>query len=305
MVVQGSSNAESGLPRREDAANGGRELQEDGTPALETDGSHLGAYRFDGLPTTPFRPTEKEQYVICPAAYERGQRDEEADFESWWKLRGTIFHEAIQYPDNFGEVYRGVLANAHPDIRKHGFPCNDAFLATEKAKLMRWVDAYGDYIRRHNITILDREVELDYTVAGLPHQCHVDALAIHPDTPEGFVEIHDYKTGNKWSKDALNRKVQFGDYWYAAHQNGVPVNRVWWGHVQDLTRAKGHFLYPLLITKADIPYIQDYTVRVVTAIRSGAFPYNNYGVNSPCTACEFKESCPAFEYGYEQPVDID
>jgi len=243
----------------------------------------------------PIHPTEKEQYVACPAAYEFHRVLGLApDFESWWKLRGTIFHKAIcQDIAAFHDVARDVIESAG-EIRRHGFPMDDEFLKKQLAELLMQVSYYKSYVENNNITVVGREILLDYSVmvgvgearTSIPHRCTIDALTVHPDTPSGYFEIHDYKTGNKWPDHALNRKVQFGDYYL----------------VKDLLRSgeDAKFLYPLRISEDDFPYIEDYTTRVIRGMEAGVFPYNNYGPNSGCSPCEYHDSCPRFEIGFER-----
>ncbi len=256
-------------------------------------------------------PSHLQTYARCPAKYHYEYVEKVVPaFHMWAKLKGTIVHNTLFHgPSQFNAIFDSIIIEAQREapiletperIEKDRLPMEQAILE------------YDKFMVKHNVITVERELTLRYKVCGVPFEGTLDHLIQLPDTPEGMVDIVDYKTGLKWGKEALNRNLQFGHYYMAARQNDYHVHRVYWGHFKDLVRWKsdgkeavrgelrGPFLYPLYITDNDIPMIVDWTVALVTQIKTKK-PF--FAANDQvCKMCEFSEHCPTFKIGYQDPT---
>lgn len=250
-------------------------------------------------------PTELEQYQRCPKSYEfQYVQHAEPLYRSWYMLRGSIIHQVFEAGLNeFDQIFRSITA----DMESIG--ASQETIDKDRPKMLEQCRSYFQYIHRHDIQIIGREVPLDFEFAGRKFRCKIDALAKHEDTPKGQLEIHDYKTGVKWCYPSMNRKLQFFAYYYAAEQNSFRINRVFWGQTKDLERYKtdgkkavkgewkGQFLYPLKIQRSDYEVAKEQAFQIIRGIESGIFFTNNY--MQQCKMCEFERKCPKFEIGIQ------
>jgi RecB family exonuclease len=262
---------------------------------------------------TPIHPTEKETFQRCPAAWHyEYELQIPAPYHTWAKVRGCILHEIFKLGlEYFDQIYTGTIAFYEKNGDDIWFRPKD--MDKEYASIREQAEGFFRYMHEHEIITLYTEKTFQFNIKGIDHEGTLDRICRHPDTPEGMVEIHDYKTGNKWSKDSIDRKVQFFDYYLAAEQNGFKINRVFWGHTKDLNRFKtncksgnkgdfkGPFLYPIVITPGDTDFLTENTERIVKAMRTGAWFYNSVGPNAPCDMCPYAYgTCPRLEKGLQE-----
>jgi ATP-dependent exoDNAse (exonuclease V) beta subunit len=67
-------------------------------------------------------------------------------------------------------------------------------MAKERPKILDMCSEYFRWLIEADVETVGREVTLQYTLLDRPHQGTIDHIAKLPDTPEGQVEIIDYKT---------------------------------------------------------------------------------------------------------------
>lgn len=259
-----------------------------------------------------FHPTELECYQLCPMLYKFQHVDRlEPPYQSWYKIRGSIIHAVLEMGfDSFDAMFIKHTAG------RDDIGASEETIQKDRIKMREQCQSYFQYLAINHIHIIEREVSMTYTLCGEKFMCRLDAIAKHEDTPKGMVEIHDYKTGTKWCYPSMNRKIQFGHYYWAAGANSYNVNRVWWGQTQDLLRYKtdgkkavkgqwrGQFLYPIKIgsdlignvdAQTDMAYIIASSNPIIRAINAEIFYPNNY--SQQCRLCEYERVCPKFAVG--------
>ena len=262
-----------------------------------------------------YRPTEIESYIRCGLKHHyEVMLDKKPSYHNWPKVRGTIIHETIFHGlEFFDEAWKAAIRE-----------CGDVpILASEEAMqkdrpmMIEQVANILHYIGRQGIDIIDKEVNLKWEVGPYKFQGTVDAFCVMPDTPEDMVEIIDYKSGVKWAKPALDRKIQFGLYWYGAKQNELNVNRMFWVHTKDFNlykttgkkarkgEMKGQGFYPIEIKESDMPVLKEWVMGACWAMEHDVKLPAEGGPNSPCNNCEFGEQCPKYETGLIETHGLD
>jgi hypothetical protein len=185
---------------------------------------------------------------------------------------------------------------------------------------------YFNKMERDGIQVLEREAKYRYLIPvqgeKQAYQCEgtIDAITIHPDTPEGMVEIEDFKTGERWCDESLNRDIQFAAYCEALNQKtDYKVNRVFWCKTSDLApyktnkrgapprigTPKGKFYYPVRILREDMYFLRETVHNIIRAIQAGIRYPAAGGRDAPCKRCEWERVCPKFRVGYEKPNPQD
>ena len=283
-----------------------------------------------GTKENPWHFTSLEEYMYCPRKWLYGQTVGEPIY-SWYALRGTIIHKTFEEGmERFSKIFHEEIEKTTQPIHVNPkLPASPEFLAKEHDTLSALLPHYWRVLKLFQIKILEREKQMSMCLPlemckGL--KCGkqwftgtVDAIAIHPDTPDGMVEIHDYKSGRKWPQEALNRKLQFGGYYMLARQNGYNVNRVFWGHVQGLEVAKSNtksgvlkgeyknpFFYGVVITERDLAFVLEQALHVIHGIEAGVFPWASSGADAPCGMCPYAmDVCPSFETGNRNDIHLE
>jgi hypothetical protein len=166
------------------------------------------------------------------------------------------------------------------------------------------------WFAEQGIEIRQREVPFRYVIGDYPFEGTVDAIAVHPDTPEGMVEIHDYKTGSLQAPQQLNRNMQFIAYHKMLSDNGYKVNRVFWGRAQDLLtyRAdgkggkkgdwRGPFLYPVVVSAEDYGMLEEFVRGTIAKITTATIVAPE--PSSLCGMCEVADLCPSMKTGFDK-----
>ena len=266
----------------------------------------------------PMHPTDLELFQLCPEKYWRSKDPSvKRRYVSNALIKGQAMHrwlakyvapdvpnyKALAGVQELREIVFAVAEEYNQnEIELAGLVCDLGDLEIMATKVV-------EYVYEHGIKILHTELTLPYKLCWLKYEDFegtIDVVAVHPDTPEGMVEIWDYKTGQKFVENVLNRKLQFGHYYIAAGQRGMKVNRVFWAHCQDLIprqkkskygnvgEPKGQFLYPVHISKEDAETIMYWTGDIVAAINAD-IRYLSPG--QLCQACEYNDTCPRFKVG--------
>jgi hypothetical protein len=269
------------------------------------------------LPTTQknpkkvFSPTELQSLLRCPKAYALEHETfpkKWPHIESFAKIRGTIFHKAVQFElsdtADITDLYHAEVAAA----RKRGTIMMEQQLNLEA--MIYQVQEYWIYLGEKSIKTIAREVPLQMEYAGVTIKTNgLDAVCSHRTTPSDMVEIHDYKTGNMPSHEVLNRNLQFGLYYILAKRNGYLVNNFWWFKTKDLVRFKsgkrkgersGEVMYAVQFSALDEDTIYHMTKEAVRLHQSGARPWAgaSHIKGGPCEFCEFAmTACPRFTIG--------
>jgi hypothetical protein len=168
-----------------------------------------------------------------------------------------------------------------------------------------------DVCHTKGIELTEQENTMQFKVGPYDFEGTTDVIGRMPGTPEGYVELIDWKFGRKQSNEQLNRNLQHGLYYVMLRQHGYKVNSNWWVHMNDFLPyvkkgkhgdvgdLRGPGFYPILITDKDIPYIEKQTLQICEDIIVGNFIQHSYGPNAPCPYCEYKDSskCPRFDVG--------
>jgi RecB family exonuclease len=259
-------------------------------------------------------PTQLQTFQQCPMRYKLRVLDAIApSWGNFFAVRGTIIHRVFN--EGFDKLTRIFWEEMKKNDPVRMYPSSDLSMEKKQAlhdDLVTLLPGYWDYLNFWDIEIRERERTFQFDFANAHFQGTVDAIAVHPDTPEGMVEIHDYKSGRKFGREALSRNLQFGLYYVAATLNGYTVNRVFWCHVKDLEKykadskktaarkgdRKGQFLYSVRILPEDLPLLETQVKTILTCIDRGLFFWNSYGSDAPCEPfCEFAHTgdCPAYK----------
>lgn len=264
----------------------------------------------------PYHPTELESYQYCPEKYFLGKDATIVpNYKHWAMWKGSMFHRMMdRHHDKAADelVWKNEWARcikeetAHPEFVVQGEPAGEAMYLAYKE--MVW------FLKEKNIEVLETEKTFMYRIKDMDFSGTVDAVVRMPDTPHGMVELLDYKTGVKWANEAINRKLQFGHYYIAAWQHGMRVNRVFWVHTRDLDRykkdckggkkgeRKGDVLYPIYITKDDVPAVVAWTYALVNGIENELRYPNPFAL---CQMCEYAHACPRYTVGIKKLESTD
>lgn len=259
-----------------------------------------------------YHATGVQEYMRCGEKYRlREIESAPPDFISAALLRGVIFHRTLEEGiSSFDHIFNQTLKQKLP-IRR------EEWLLNERDNLREMCVQYFRYLDRHDIDVMFREKTMNYKIGEREFEGTIDALAIHPDTPAKMIEIHDYKTGRMWPREAMDRNVQLANYFFMAGQNGYNVNRVFWGKASDLLPYKrdgkravkgdlrGRFLYEVKITVIDYPFVKRLNLEAVRGIESGVFMFNGaLGPEPACVSCEFSVTkCEKFRSGFQSAAN--
>jgi len=265
-------------------------------------------------------PTQLETFQICPRKYQYDIVDGiKPEYVNWWALRGTIIHKTFEAGfQAFSKLYWDEINQSPKPIHKaRTVEISRAELQTEHDNLSLILPNYWVFLNRFAIEVKEREKTFNWKYLDRDFEGTVDAIAVHPDTPDGMVEIHDYKSGKKWGEHALNRKLQFALYFNAAFKAGYKVNRVFWCHVKDLTPYKhdskitgakagdlrGQFLYPVKISLHDDASVTSMVEPILRSIEASLFPMTGAS-SGHCALCPYADKpCPRFSVGYDEAKD--
>ncbi len=250
---------------------------------------------------------------MCPMKYKLSIVDNiKPAWGNYFMVRGTIIHRVFN--EGFDKLTRIFWDEIEKNKPVRMYPSSD--MPRDKLQdlhdnLVSLLPGYWDFLNFWGIEIRERERTFEFDFANSHFQGTVDAIAVHPDTPPGMVEIHDYKSGRKFGPQALSRNLQFGLYYVGATLNGYTVNRVFWCHVKDLEKyksdskktaarkgeRKGQFLYPVKLVPEDLPLLETQVKTILQCIDHKYFYWNSYGSDAPCEPfCEFAHNgCPAFK----------
>ena len=187
-----------------------------------------------------YHPTQLQTFQQCPMKYKLRYVDKlTTDYSNYFMVRGTIIHRVFN--EGFDKLTRIFWEEIEKNKPVRMYASSDIprdKLQLEHDALVQILPGYWEFLNFWGIEIRERERTFEFDFAGKSFQGTVDAIAVHPDTPKGMVEIHDYKSGRKFGTQALSRNLQFGLYYVGATLNGYTVNRVFWCHVKDLEKYK-------------------------------------------------------------------
>lgn len=270
--------------------------------------------------------TELQAYQRCPLAYYYSYQQDEVTPKHipWARERGSILHKVFEKgAESFDDVWEAHMQQLEgtgiPILAGNATMTAEEHIERDRENCRNITRLFFDKIARDRVQILERECTHRYLIP-IPGEkrAHrfegtVDAVALHPDTPEGMVEFHDYKTGLKWCDEALNRDLQFGAYSELANQNGYNLNRMFWCQTKDLEpykrdgkygkkgEPKGQFWYPVRITRpCDMRFIFESVHNIIKAIEAGIKYPAAGGQDSACKRCEWAYECPRFRVGVER-----
>ena len=270
-----------------------------------------------------YRTTSLQTWLMCGRKYKYKYVDEvDPAFHFWPAVKGTIFHRCVaELSSPSLNLFEGIFYDVIEEMEETAVIMGKDTLENSKEELFLIFEQYFKWMKEQNVQIPlhphNREVKLEGRLGGSKISGTLDAFAVHADTPDGMVEIHDYKTGKKWHNDALNRNLQAGLYTLLAKQNGYKVNRFFWCKTSDLIPYKadgkhgrkgdnrGPFLYPIHISEEDLTFVLNMAMECIGGIERNIFPWNGAvrmdGGDALCSLCEYKGHCPSFEIG----VDTD
>lgn len=255
-----------------------------------------------------YHPTDLELYQMCPQKYFLSKDERvEAAFTPWARLKGTIIHDAIANPGSpFDRIFDHWIRDCWPPINR-----DITQMQADYDDMLAQVNGALSYIKNNNIEVVETEKTIQYKIRMNSFEGTADAIVRMPDTPEGMVDVWDYKTGKKWHDTQINRKLQFGHYYMALWQKDIRVHRLFWAQTQDVLPykrggkfgkkgdPKGPFLYPVHITKRDLDTILGWTHQILYAIQQNIRYPNPF---APCNSCEYQGVCPKYEIG-TKPVE--
>ena len=263
-------------------------------------------------------PTDLETFQMCPEKYWRSKDPSvKRRYVSIPLIKGTAMHrwlaKFVAPAISKNQALIGV-----EELREMVFAVANEYqqnevdlpaLIEELEDLETMAIKAVEYVHNHGIEIVHTELTVPYIMTwdkSYPFEGTIDVVTKHPDTPDGMVEIWDYKTGKKHPDEQINRKLQFGHYYIAAGERGMKVNRVFWAQTEDLVPykkkskygnvgdPKGQFLYPVHVSRDDVITVFGWTKGIVEAIEQGI----RYPAPSVlCQGCEYNDTCPRFKVG--------
>jgi len=232
--------------------------------------------------------------------------------------QGTIAHRLLEYdgdlwgpptkPGRSLNQFDAIFWDSLEELKQNGLDTTSDEELEIHSFLSEALYSFKKQADLRRMEILEREIKLEYPFKGKIITGTLDAFVRFPDTPKGFVEVIDYKTGKRKPTSAkLDRDIQLGLYYLAARHNGYKVHRMWWIFIRDFLPYKkaykgkkagelrGPGFIPIQVTDSDITAIYDLAGPIVDAINARIFPANAYG--DACITCQFTEKCPSFSIG--------
>jgi len=247
-------------------------------------------------------------------------------FHSWPKVRGTIAHAVLELGSlaRFDTIWDDILKD-HRETAP--IRAEQDEIDKDREKIYKICGAYFKRIKTLGIEIIETELKIDFDITDPKSDAvysfcgTIDALAKFPTTPDGYVEVLDYKTGRQYSDMALNRHLQFGLYYvglkYATHYN---PNKIWWvntNHFEPYIRKpkngkigdlRGPGFMGIKITDLDmLDYIVPQVMNIIELMKRPRYSFQASASSSaPCSHCEYATTghCPSFEVGRTEGIEI-
>ena len=262
-----------------------------------------------------YEPTELQCFVSCPYLwYLRYHKKIKPAARSLPLISGTLGHHLLHYGIEFvDEIW--------PMILRDGPPVNATAedLETAKDKVYSECERFLKYMDICSYEFVEKELILTWTFycgEKKPRPYYfsgtVDALVRGPKTPEGMVDVLDYKFGRKQSKYEIDRNLQFMAYFMGLKLKGYLVNEMFWVKMPDFLPYKrppkgtdpedlrGIGLYPIKIVEDDMPYIRESISKVLAAMSTNTYYYSSYAIGgAQCPYCDYKNICPSLSTGEE------
>jgi CRISPR/Cas system-associated exonuclease Cas4 (RecB family) len=270
-------------------------------------------------------PTRLQSYLYCGRQYYFQYIEGLTETPKLANTQGTIGHRLLEFDSDLWGLTPKNLPDGMPEMRILNHFDLIFYMGLQEARangldltaeqelemhtfLSETIYSFKQQEKIRRMEITQREVKLEYPFKGKIITGTIDALVRFPDTPEGYVEIVDYKFGRRGQVDTqLNRNIQQALYYLAARHNGFKVHRNWWVHMRHFQPYKkvyrgkaagdlrGPGFIPIKICDADTQNIYDLAGPIVDAINARIFPANAYG--DACKTCQFTEKCPRFAIG--------
>lgn len=279
-------------------------------------------------------PSSKEVYLTCGLKYQfQIEEEEQEPYTNWNKLKGSILHDAFYHCYDYGswafdDLFKKYINTALRPICS--FPWSeipDKKIQSERPDLKEQVEGYLYFLQKYNVEVVEREKTLQAKIGIYEHEGTLDLICRFDDTPEGSVDIVDFKTGNIPPKDALSRKIQLLDYYLLARKNGYKVHRVYWLKTKDLMRFKsnGKFarkgewkfecyparhraIYPIDFTQTEWAKLEWYSINIAQSMKKRVYlPTGAAGPDPHCPMCPYKEKCKSpgiADYGKQDPMTV-
>lgn len=267
-----------------------------------------------------YEPTMLQYYVYCPQKFKLRYVDGiEPPSSTGALLRGLVGHQILSNVDEDPkEIMDAAFMNYGSGLLKPQIQIDKADEREMRDELSTTIKNWYDHALRRGIEVLEREKTIEFKVKGIPFRGTIDLVFRYPQTPKDQVVIGDFKFGKRLSDRQLDRSIQHGLYYYGMRELGYEVEHNTWIQMMDLIPYKvngkhgakgdyrGQIMYPICITDRDRRYIEDTTVGIVDMIDKDYFPQASYGVQGPCTMCEFADQhCPRFKVGRRYQHDAD
>ena len=265
-------------------------------------------------------PTRLQSWLYCGMQYKFQYIDELPETPRVANTQGTIGHRLLEFDgDLWGvrdadryvkriNVFDDIFWDSIEEAKDNGLDLAAEQELEMHTFLSETIHSFKQQESIRRMVIKEREVKLEYPFKGKIITGTIDALVTFPDTPEGYVEIIDYKFGRNRQVDSqLNRNIQQALYYLAARHNGFKVHRNWWVHMRHFQPYKkayrgkaagdlrGPGFIPIKISDLDTQTTYDLAGTIVDAINAGIFPANSYG--EACKSCQYTEKCPRFAIG--------
>ena len=266
-------------------------------------------------------PTRLQSWLYCGRQYKFQYLDGLTETPKLANTQGTIGHRLLEYDGDLWGVpkephfqvpylnsFDRIFWESIKEAKQNGLDLTSEQELEMHTFLSETIFSFKQQENIRRMEIESREVKLEYPFKGKIITGTIDALVTFPDTPEGYVEIIDYKFGRRGQVDTqLNRNIQQALYYLAARHNGFKVHRNWWVHMRHFQPYKkayrgkaagdlrGPGFIPIKIQDTDTQTIYDLAGPIVDAINARIFPANAYG--DACKTCQFTEYCPRFSIG--------
>lgn len=266
-----------------------------------------------------YEPTMLQAYTLCPEKFRLRYVNLHPQGSSVALFKGLVGHHVLANPDEpLDEIFVAAVTNYRAGVLKPVFdlPFEEEWKIHEElaTEIVHW----RKFSAMRGIEILEREHRVEFDIDGHRILGTIDLIYKTPLTPHGMVCIGDYKFGRRQSDRQLDRNLQHALYWMGLTKQGYVVDHNAWIQMQDLIPYKsdgkkarkgeyrGQVIYPIKISTADVKYIERTTLSIIHAIENDVFFQTPYGIDAPCTMCEYANSfCPRFQVGRGGQYDAD
>jgi len=274
----------------------------------------MGAIHTPGV----LSPTGLQSWLYCGYRFKCEHIDEIEQPLSWAKEFGTIGHAILEYDGDpfasfsdlgFSHFFDQTYYSMVEDFRNQGLVVDDSVVTKGFSELAEMIFNFQNWVRDERMEYVQRELRFEFEYHGHKMEGTTDALVRFPSTPEGMVEMIDYKFGSRIPDDrALNRNIQQGLYFYAATEAGYKIHQNAWiqmrhfekykkkGKTANVGDLKGKGLYPIKITMDDMPALLELVHPILQSIDNQIFPANAYPGDA-CRSCHVSNICPQFAIG--------